>query len=269
MYIVQMACRLFCAHPGKERSFEMKFTIQKAPVFERIAAALLDFILLLIVTTGIMLAISAITGYQKQADKLDAYANKYGVSLELTEEEYNKFTKEEKEIYDAKFEAFSTDEDVMRVYSIMSNLMILIPSLAIFFAYLLLEFIVPLILKNGQTVGKKIMSLGVIRIDGVKASPFILFVRTLIGKYTVETMIPLMLLVLNGIFGFMGIVVVALMVILQIVLMIVTKYRTVIHDSFAQSVVVHLPTQLVFNDAKELMDYKTRLAAEEAAKADY
>jgi hypothetical protein len=36
----------------------------------------------------------------------------------------------------------------------------------------LLEFLVPYLLKNGQTVGKKMFSLGVMRVDGVKISTF-------------------------------------------------------------------------------------------------
>ncbi len=252
----------------------MSFRIQNASMTNRIAAFVLDFILLLIVATGLMLAVSAITDFDGRVDELkkyyEDYAAEYGVaSLDITEEEYNSLSKEEQDKVQDAMDALNRDEGAKKTFSMISNLTLLIPSLGIFAAYMLLEFAVPLFLKNGQTVGKKIFGLGVIRIDGVKPSAVMLFARTLLGKFTVETMIPLMFVLMNGVFGLAGLTVVGLILIFNICLLIFNSRRMVIHDAFAQTVVVDLKTQLVFNNAEELLEYKTRIAAEQAEKAQY
>ena len=49
---------------------------------------------------------------------------------------------------------------------------------------------VPLKLGNGQTIGKKVFGIGVMRVDGVQLTTIQLFIRTILGKFTLETMIP-------------------------------------------------------------------------------
>ncbi len=280
----------------------MSFEIQNASVLKRIAALLLDLIFLAIIATGVMLAISAITGYDDYTIQMDDSANFYaeqhniktfydngeikneifadkydvkslkgitGVEIfDTIKSEYNNLPKEAQDTYRAASTALSNDQSFLRARTIAMNLFLLIPSLGIFFAYAITEFAVPLLLKNGQTLGKKAMALGVVRCDGVKMTPFMLFIRTLLGKYTVETMIPLALLFLNGVFGLAGLIVVGLLAVMELVLLIVTKQRTVIHDAFAQTVVVDLPSQMIFDTPEALLAYKRRIAAERAADAD-
>ena len=78
----------------------------------------------------------------------------------------------------------------------MYNLAIVMVVIGVLGANLILEFVVPLIIGNGQTLGKKIFSIGVMRYDGVRVSPLLMFVRTVLGKSTIETLIPLFLLFL-------------------------------------------------------------------------
>ncbi len=252
----------------------MEFKIQNASVTKRIAAFVLDLILLAVLATGGMLAVSTASGYDNRVAELEAHYDKYAVvygieTFDITQNEYQQLSQEEKDRYDAAFEALNNDEDALRVYSVIMNLSLLIPSLGILFAYIVLEFIVPLVLHNGQTAGKKIFGLAVIRCDGVKASTLMLFARTLLGKFTVETMLPILFIVMNGVFGLTGLIVIGLIFVLDLVLLIATKHRTVIHDAFAQTVVVDLPTQLIFDTPEELTEYKARKAAEAAAAAEY
>jgi hypothetical protein len=87
----------------------------------------------------------------------DRYEKEYGVSFDLSEEEYNKLTDEQKAILDKAFTAFGEDEEVAYLYNMQINLILLISSISIFLAYFILEFVLPLFFKNGQTVGKKIL----------------------------------------------------------------------------------------------------------------
>lgn len=254
----------------------MGFELQRANMWKRIAAAVLDLILLCVAATGMMLLMSVVTGYDGYVERLEGYysyyAETYGVeSLDITEEAYEAFSEEEKARYDAAYDAFVEDEDVQHTYSMVVTLTVLVTTSAIFLAYVVMELVIPLILKNGQTIGKKVFSLGVVRCDGVKITPFMMFVRTLLGKFTVETMVPVMLIVMLmfGIVGIVGLLVIAALLVFQIVLLAATRNRTVIHDAFAQTVVIDLPSQMVFDSAEDLLAYKTRLAAERAADADY
>ncbi len=265
----------------------MIYGIQKASVTKRIGAFLLDLILLVIVATGMMLVVSAVSGFDKKSDRLDAYCSEYaavqGIETSGIEEFFDQYEQYVEEYenqhgeapqktdnpYEKAYSAMCEDEEFVRTYAVTNNLMLVIPSLGIFFAYAITEFAVPLFLKNGQSIGKKVFSLGVVRIDSVRVSPFQLFVRTLLGKFTIETMIPLMLFVMNGLFGTVGFVVIGLILIFNIVLLAATKNRTVIHDAFAQTVVIDMPTQMIFDTAEDLLAYKTRKAAEEAEKAAY
>lgn len=254
----------------------MHFELQRADMWKRIAAAVLDLILLCVVATGMMVLMSLVTGYDGYVEKMEgyyvSYAEAYGIeSFDITQDTYNSYTEEERARYDAAANALSEDKDVLRVYSMVLSLTVLNTTLAIFIAYLIMEFALPMILKNGQTLGKKIFALGVVRCDGVKVTPLMMFVRTVLGKFTVETMVPVMLIVmlLFNIVGIVGIVVIAALLIFQIVLLTVNRNRTVIHDAFAQTVVIDLPSQKIFDTAENLLAYKTKLAAERAAEADY
>ena len=95
-------------------------------------------------------------------------------------------------------------------------------------AFLLLEFLIPLLLGNGQTVGKKVFGVAVMREDSVKLSPVLLFIRAILGKYTIETMVPVLIILMIywSVLGFFGTVILFGMLILQLVLLFSTKERS-------------------------------------------
>ena len=255
------------------------FDTQRASILKRVSAFLLDIILISVLATGFAWLISIIVNYDARSDKLNesynAYYEAYGIDSELKEEEYNAMTDEEKAAYDQKLkameEAMQQDEELQKQFSQVVSLTLLMVSLGIFFAYIILEFVVPLILKNGQTLGKKVFSLAVMRVDGVKVTLFMMFVRTLLGKYTVETMIPvaIIVLILFGSGGIIGITVLGMLTILQIGLFVGTHNHTPIHDLFAQTVVVDLSSQIIFDTEAEMIEAKKQAAQAAAERKTY
>ena len=255
------------------------FDTQRASILKRVSAFLLDIILISVLATGFAWLISIIVNYDAHSDKLKegykAYYEAYGIDSELKEEEYNAMTDEEKAAYDQKLkameEAMQQDKELQKQFSQVVSLTLLMVSLGIFFAYIILEFVVPLILKNGQTLGKKVFSLAVMRVDGVKVTPFMMFVRTLLGKYTVETMIPvaIIVLILFGSGGIIGITVLGMLTILQIGLFVGTHNHTPIHDLFAQTVVVDLSSQIIFDTEAEMIEAKKQAAQAAAERKTY
>ena len=254
--------------------------LQKASVLKRISAYLLDFILLVVLITGIAFLLSVILNTNQPigviTQKWDYCTEKYGIDpMYIYSDEYLALTSEERAEIDLKLQEMQIelykDQDFVIAWNQLVNLSMLIISLSILFSYLILEFVLPLIFKNGQTIGKKIFSIAVMRTDGVRINPTILFIRTVLGKYTIETMIPvfLVLLILFGNLGLLGTVILAFMLLLQIAMVATNQYRSAIHDLFAKTVVVDLASQMIFDSPEALLEYKQKLQAEKAEKAQY
>lgn len=258
--------------------YEM-YDIQKASMLKRISAFLLDFVLMTIAVTGFAFLITAITGYDNHVNTFEAkraeYEEIYNIDLDMTEEEKSAMSAAEREAYDKRLaeadEAFSKDETVLIALNMMFNLILITVSLSLLLSFLLLEFAVPMFLKNGQTVGKKIFAIGVVHENSVKISGFALFSRTILGKYTVETMIPVIVIItmLFGGAGLEGLILLVLLIGLQLFVFFKNKLNTPLHDVLGHTVAVDLSTQMIFDNVDELIAYKKKIHAETAEKADY
>lgn len=253
----------------------MIYDLQKASLMKRFSAFLLDFILMIILFTGFMCLISAVVGYDDYSNRLNAlvddYEEKFGVSFDISSEEYSSMTEEEQEYYNNSYSTVRNDEDYIFLTNMIFNLAILEVSLSFFFSYLILEFIIPLLLKNGQTVGKKVFSIALMRVDGVRVTPVIMFTRTLLGKYAVETMVPIMLLLmlLLGVGSIFNLIVVGLLAIFEIALLIFTKTNSFIHDVLASTVAVDLQSQMFFDSVEARNEYRQRIHEESVKKSQY
>lgn len=253
----------------------MIYDIQKASLLKRVSAWLLDTILLLVVIAGLAGMVSAVVGYDSYNAQLEAhyasYEQEYGVTFNITQEAYEAMTQAEKDSYDAAYNALIADDEVLYVYNMLINLTLIIVSLSILAGYLLLEFAVPIWLKNGQTVGKKVFGIAVIRTNGVRMNNVSLFIRTVLGKYTIETMIPVLVVImlLFNMVGLLGTIAVFGLLAAQLALIIATPTNSLIHDKLADTVAVDLSSQLIFDTEQDLLEYKKRVSAEEAARKAY
>lgn len=243
--------------------------------YKRASAFLFDAILLAVLAVGLALILSAVTGYDRRAAEMEKIykdaEEKYGVSFDITEEEYRAMSDEERARYDEAAAALNADENTVQTYGIVVELTVLILSLSLFFAFMILEFALPLILGEGRTLGKKIFGICVCHADSVRVTPVALFVRSILGKYTIETMIPVLIAVMIyfRMLGIVGTVVIALICLLQVILTAVTKAHTPIHDLIAGTVTADYATQRIFESTDALVEYKRQLAAEEAARSEY
>ena len=259
----------------KKEGMSMIYDLQRASLLKRISAWLLDTILLCIAATLMAFLLSAAVDYDGYSQRLDArYAHfevEYGVSREVTQAQVDAMSPEELANLEAASKAIAEDEEALYVYNMMIQLVILITSLGILFAYLLLEFIVPMSLGNGQTIGKKVFAIGVMRQEGVKVNGVCMFIRTILGKYTIETMIPVLILLMLyfGTIGLTGTLVLLAIAVLQIGLMIGTHNNAAIHDVMAKTVAVDLASQMIFDTYDQLLEYKKKMHAEKAASQPY
>lgn len=150
-------------------------------------------------------------------------------------------------------------EELYAQNSYMFSLLFMMVSLGFALAYAVLEFILPLIFKNGQTIGKKVFGICLVRVDCVKITPVQLFIRTFLGKFAVETMFPVLLIFMLffGWLGWLGIILPAALLIINAILFFATKNRTPIHDIFAGTVAVDSNLQVIFKSEEELIAKKT------------
>ena len=250
--------------------------LQKASMLKRISAFILDVILLAVAITGFAFFLSAVTGFDSYNERLNEiealYASEYGFeNLQKTQEEFEALAPEEQERYKLAADSYSKDAEANHAYGMIVNLTLVITSISILLGYLLLEFVVPLMFKNGQTLGKKIFGIALMRNDGVKISTVMLFVRTVLGKYTIETMVPVLIIIMTffGSAGIIGLAVLLLIGILEIVMLCTTKTRSCIHDILAYTVAVDMQSQMIFGSVEELLEYKKKLHADVVADSDY
>ncbi len=261
----------------------MSLSIQKANFWKRISAFLFDFIMTAMLATGLAALLSLALGFDKTHQEALVYyeENKTkieemhpGVDLDITEEDFNKLTEEQKTEHKAADEAFSKalseDERYVKVSQYRLFLILVILSISVLLSILLVEFVVPLFLHNGQTLGKKIFGIALVRSNCVKVSTFVLFVRTIFGKYTIETMFPIALLVLVAfqLLGIVGIITIGLLFVLQIGVLIATKYNSSIHDLLSDTIVVDFASQRIFDTQEDMLAFVQAEQAEEAAKPE-
>ena len=69
--------------------------------------------------------------------------------------------------------------------------------------------------------------------------------------------------------GIVGTAVLLLILVLQCILFFATANKTVIHDIMAGTVAVDYASQMIFDSAEALLEYKKRIHAEQSARETY
>lgn len=235
------------------------FDLQKVNSGKRFLAFLLDSIFFSILAVGCAFLLSvafqygeANTAYnQHMAD----YEEEHHISLRLTKEEYDELSEEEQTAWRELYESYFGDPAVAVLQKDLVTKIFLISALSLLFSFLVLEFTVPLFLGNGQTFGKKIFSVAVMRNCAVKLDGVTLFVRAIFGKFLFETAFPVLifLLVLLGIFQVELLLFPILLLIAQLVSFFLHQSHGLLHDRMADTVVVDLDSQMIF-DSLEAKD---------------
>ena len=253
----------------------MIYDLQKANFYKRISAFLFDIIVFAIVAIGIAALLSWILGYDAKLNRLEEiyseYEEEYGIVLDISAEDFEKLSKEEKAKYELAQSDFEKDVEVIYITDTLFSLSLLMITLSLLFAFLILEFAIPLFLRNGQTLGKKIFGVAVMCESGIKITPFVLFIRSILGKYTIETMVPIFILflIVLGNAGIVGVLALFLLIAFEIGLLIKTKTNYSVHDILSYTVAVDMASQMIFDSKEDLIAYKNKIHAEDAEKKTY
>lgn len=271
----------------------MRLDIQKASMLKRISAGILDFILLVILSVGFAALISVISGYDKHINNYQNYLDEYAVQFGVDEyakpdsdgvikpsdgfkffnsEEYNNLSEEEKKVYNNKVEAAYTalnnNAVAKKEYMLVMSLTLVMVSIGILLSYLILEFILPLLLKNGQTIGKKAFGIAVVHINGVKVNSVAMFIRTFLGKYCIETMIPVLIItmILFSAIGIVAFIVLGGILVLELFCLMYKKQRSLIHDVISKTCTVDLASQKIYDTEEEAIEAQRLAQYEEQSE---
>ena len=152
----------------------------KASLVKRGAAKIVDLILIIALVIGIGTMANDLIGHDEMVNELEnvysEYAERYGIDLELTQEDYDKMTQEDKDDYNARVteanKALNEDEYANGLYKKIMTCSLVIILSSFLVACFVLEFIIPLIFGNGQTIGKKIFGIGYMNLSGNKINVF-------------------------------------------------------------------------------------------------
>lgn len=245
--------------------------LQKASLWKRASAFLFDMILLGIAAVLFSWALSALCGYDGWQRTLEeAYARygaEYGVNFRMDQAAYDAQTEAERARLEEAYLALSSDGEAVRAYDMVMQLTVTITSLGIFLAFAVLEFAVPLCLGDGRSVGKKLFSLGVMRREGIRVRGPSLFIRAILGKYAIETMIPVLivLMIYWGSIGVVGPAVLGLLLVLEAALLFATPTNALLHDLLSDTVVIDYPSQRIFDTREDKIAWLEQKHTERAA----
>ena len=252
---------------------------QRVDLWKRISAWLFDLILLACMVIVFALLLSWILGYDAHYQKLEQtyqkYADTYQVDRNMTQQTYDAMSQEQKDAYNARVEAadkaMDQDAQAKKAYTMVVNLTLVIASVSVLLGIVLMEFAIPLLFKNGQTLGKKAFGIALVRNDSVKITTLQLFMRTVLGKYAVETMIPVYLLILLflGSAGAVDILLIGVILLVQVLCPLFTYNRQGLHDLMAGTAAVDIATQRIFSSPDELVEYIKQVHAERAVDQSY
>lgn len=253
----------------------MQNNLQKASFWKRIAAWMFDSIVISIIVVGVAFLLSYIFAYDSYLSTVtnayERYEAEFGVDFDISAEDYEKLSPTELEKYHMADEALNSDDEAIQAYNMAVNLSLIIVTIALLVGVMLWEFILPLIFGNGQTLGKKIFGIFLVRPNCVKISRLQIFVRSLLGKFTVETMIPayIVLMLIWGVLNFFGLLIFAILFVVQAVLLIANENRPLLHDIIAVTVVADASSTRTFESEHELIEYKKARHVDEVSKKGY
>jgi len=219
-------------------------------VFRRFGAFIVDLCLVVVLTVVIALPLRSISGYAATSDRMNAIfdriAAEHGVDINITNQQYNALSEEEKLAIDAALVDISEDTEAAELYAKTVRLLFIVIFSSLLVSVVLLELVLPLIFKNGQTIGKKLMRFEVQRRDGEPLNLVTMLLRSITGKFFIDYGLPVFFF-LSFIYANAGrtpLIGLLMLTLAQIVCIAVTSDRRALHDIIASTVVV--PTALQY-----------------------
>ena len=251
--------------------------LQKASFGKRIIAAIFDGIFLSIIAVGFLVMFANVFNTDQYINTtnqaMDKYKTEYNITLNA--DEYAALSDQDRIDYDNRIrqaeEAFANDKDAVYAYNMWINLTLSGASVSILLSVLIIEFVVPLLFGNGQTLGKKIFGIALMHKDHIRVNKLQLFVRAILGKFAIEIMIPLYIIVmiLSNSMGISGTMILLILLVIQLICMVASHNNSLLHDVMSGVVAVDMTSQKIFDTREDLTEYIKKTHAQKANDATY
>ena len=185
--------------------------------------------------------------YQKNGeedDKTKIGVKKADASIDMT----NKLVQQK--YVDAILYVFNNQENVNKAggdYMIISTMQYVV---SIFVSSILVYIVLPFILKNGQTLGKKVFGLGLANSDG-----YVLDNKRLFMRLVPFVVVDASLLLLIGVNLYIVLSIVLVMFLVSFALAMSSPKRMSLHDLVGRTIVVNLKESTLFSSVSEEENY--------------
>lgn len=229
----------------------------KAKLHYRIAGFILDTIVFIILLTGLLYLLSAITRYDKHSEALHNAWRDIGYEIYNEETKEYEIISEDDPNFDYVMELYMDNETIANEEHFINSFSLNAPLISIVIALSLSEILMPLIFRNGQTIGMKCFHIGLLSNNNIAVKPMQVFIRGLLGKIVVLTLIPFM-----GIFyaffnvsgGFLGTIIFLIVTIGNIILLCASKKHIGFQDLLASVYPVDASQTIFYKTEKELQE---------------
>lgn len=220
----------------------------------RIAAYFIDIILFVIIFTGILFLMSFIVGFQKTLDLLHEAYKSFGLYVLNSSGEYELCVNGCVE----QWNNFYNDSNAVSLLKQSYQLALLMFVLSAFVTSFIYDFIIPVFLKNGQTIGMKILKVGLLNNEKYKVTNLQLFIRFLFGKFLVNLLIPIF-----AVFYYLmtGGNIIALMLVISIpliniIMVLMTKNENGIANTIGNVVAISMDETYIFETKNDYINAK-------------
>ncbi len=196
--------------------------------------------------------------YRKDADgnydktqigtpKWSRYNSDKGKVVELTRED---ITVQYKSVYQVAYRYLEAEDFYQEVarkfyfgYSLCATLCALVSGAVIY-------IVIPLFLKNGQTIGKKILKLGLANYEGYRFKNNQLWMRFVPFALTCAALLIPFITTFYVIF-----IIILIMLLVSFALMMASPKKAALHDFVARTIVIDLATSVIFDNFVEEAEY--------------
>ena len=186
------------------------YGIQKASGFRRLAAFLLDVILVCILATGFAAATTSLIKYDDLSGKLNEKYLEYGlasyneegnlVHCEIpfqeqgeSDEDYLERLKTN-DCYNA-YVNLNNDDEAIALEAELVRYTFIIITVSVLLSTAIVYLVFPLLFMNGQTLGMKFVQVGLVTNKGIQVNFANVFLRWSMGFFIIDIMIPIYCLI--------------------------------------------------------------------------
>ena len=239
-------------------NYKSIYTPTNAKLIKRLAAYMIDIITIIILFTGVLFVLSEIFNYMELSNQLEQLYIELGVKVADSEGKYD-FCDVKNDTCKQALKVLYEHEKFYPIFNSVQNFLIYAPIGSIFVSLLVFELIMPLIFKNGQTIGMKLFNIALLSKNHIRVKPIQIFVRFLFGKFIINGIIPVigvMYIFVSEGAGMTGAMLLLLFIIANVACYGIGQNKTLIPDALSGCFPIDLQEQIFFDTEDELIAAK-------------